>query len=238
MIAIKLIRLVTLISLLGFSSLSMALPIGPLPTTTLTGDVRYPNLDDLSVRVDITLAGAVARWTVNLDTLINPLDSGAKLHAFFFNLDLDGKTFSLSNQPSDWVVNSGNNAEGSGGADFDFKLEDDNGPPKTDVIIGSPLTFDLTLNSGSWTSAMFTGASITDDGAVQDGQLGAHIGGLRRGCSAFVVGTYGESPDPTASTSDSEYCGSGSTVPEPSIIALFGLGLLGLGFARRRRTHN
>jgi len=28
-----------------------------------------------------------------------------------------------------------------------------------------------------------------------------------------------------------------ANVPEPSIIALFGLGLLGLGFARRRRTH-
>jgi hypothetical protein len=29
----------------------------------------------------------------------------------------------------------------------------------------------------------------------------------------------------------------GNVVPEPSIIALFSLGLLGLGFARRRRTH-
>jgi hypothetical protein len=228
----RLLRLMAGISLLGFSSLSMA-----LPTTTLTGDVRYPNLDDLSVQVDISLAGAVSSWTANLDTLTNPLDSGAKLHAFFFNLYLDGQTFSLSNQPSDWVVSSpANNAQGSGSANFGFKLEDDNGPPKTDVVIGSPLTFDLTLDSGvSWTDAMFTGASITNDGAVQDGQVGAHIGGLRRGCSAFVVGTYGQSPLPTESTSNSEYCG--STVPEPSIIALFVLGLLGLGFARRS-THN
>jgi len=53
----------------------------------------------------------------------------------------------------------------------------------------------------------------------------ANLGGIRRMDVVFTG---------SGAITDFEY----TSVPEPSIIALFGLGLIGLGFARRRRTHN
>ena len=49
--------------------------------------------------------------------------------------------------------------------------------------------------------------------------------------------TCGSTSGGSTSTSGGSTSSGGSEVPEPGVVGLLGLGLIGVGYARRRRTH-
>jgi hypothetical protein len=234
----QILRSIAGVSLLSFSSMSLATIIN----TTLTGDIRYTDLFDLSVDVGIDYETAVSttdgtstsEWTIGLGSMIGD-NSGAKLLSFYFNLSgVNWSDVTVIDQSAGWSVATDNNAAaGSGNAYFTYEA----GVQGNSLINnGNALSFTLSQNI-AWTESMFTSAG-TSTGAAGSGQLGAHVGGLQNGCSAFLMGTYGDNTAaPTEASGDaSKTCDDSTSIPEPSIIALFSLGLFGIGFARRRQS--
>jgi hypothetical protein len=196
-------------------------------TTTLTGDFRADNPDSLLVNVTIIgdTTSNVTHWLVDLDMALHP---DATLDVFAFNILTESdQSVTFSNfTPSDWTITSGNNVPGSGGADFLFESNDPSGS-SNNVTNGVSLSFDATLDIGTWSTLNFLNAALsTGDGIPDPGaQLGAHIRSLSTagcaGCSdsGFASGNY---QPPTS-------------VPEPTTLLLMGLGMVGAGIRRARR---
>jgi hypothetical protein len=201
-----------------------------LLTGELTGDFRLENPDNLIVDVGITLDGSTASWVIDIDS---PLHPDIKLGAFYFNLDLDPNdvvnfgNISPNNPGKQWVVSDGINAVGSGGADFDFGIAQigAGNPRPNEVNNMTNLTFDMILEEGVFTEAMFTGAGLSTGGGIPDpgAQMGAHLQSLvaegpEGSDSGFASGNYDSLPP----------------VPIPPAVFLLGSGLIAfVGFRKK-----
>jgi len=117
---------------------------------------------------------------------------------------------------------------------YEFDLKE-NGPwTITDLWIS--VDDDVSIRHGGneiWNSASVGGNAWTQ--AINVTDIIGDIDISANGRLNFYVHDIG---DETQGPTGLIYAGTAVAVPEPSIIALFGVGLLGLGFAGRRRTHN
>lgn len=199
-------------------------------TSVLTGDIRPQNPDNLLVNVTVTgdTTSNLTSWVLDINSPAHP---NATLGGFFFNLAVNPTLLSFANfTPSAWSISyTTHNAQGSGGARFQFAAND---PPGSgnNATNSVNLTFTARVSSGTWTEAMFLNAPLSDGAATVDPgvQLGAHLRSLSRaGCatcntdSGFAGGNY-SGPPPTTS------------VPEPGSFMLIGLGVAAFAASRRR----
>ncbi|WP_445366810.1 PEP-CTERM sorting domain-containing protein [Methylomonas sp. BW4-1] len=203
---------------------------------SLTGDPRTNNPDNLFINVGINVVDTVASWTVDI---ASPLHPNAKLDEFYFNLgslvNVADVTFGGYN-PVGWEIQSPATVQGGGSFNpsFSFQALDPAGQPNAaDVTNTVNLLFTATLNR-NWTLDDFYSAAAlqSSEATLPAGQLGAHLQSLSTagcaGCSdsGFLIGNY---------TRDGGGGGQGS-VPEPSVVALLGMGLLGMGLSRKSKV--
>jgi PEP-CTERM motif len=218
----------------AFLALSVlpAQPVEAVPfllTADLTGDFRAENPDNLLVHVTVSgdTTSNLTQWTIDLDS---PLYPNLTLGGFFFNLaNPAGTSLTFSNfSPTLWSITaSSSNAQGSGGALFEFEAQD---PPggTNNVTNSTSLTFTAMLNGGLWDPSMLLLAPLSTGGGIPDpgAQMGAHLRSAIAPCSSgctdsgFASGSF---QPPTS-------------VPEPTTLLLSGLGLIGAAMARRRRA--
>jgi hypothetical protein len=224
-------------AIVALSFLSFASELRAEPFTIqalLTGDVRLENPDNIVVRVSVAgdTTSNVTAWSVDLDS--PTLHPDMSLGGFFFNLNVDDPSvISFADfSPSGWNINYNSrlkNAQGSGGAAFEFVSKDPAGT-SNNVTNTVDLTFTATLGEGQfWTTAMLLGAPLSDGDAIANpgAQLGAHVRSLSTtDCptcdtdSGFAAGNY-TIPDV-------------EPVPEPSSLILLGSGATA-AFVRFRR---
>lgn len=211
-------------------------------TSTLTGDIRAANPDNLIVNVTVTfddLNDTTADWVIDLNSPNHP---NIKLDAFYANLassvDLgnaglqDDLTFS-SFVPTGWIAkfNVQPSGAGAGTSTFSFEVDKGTGGGIANVTNTQSLSFTTTLTNGLyWSTSVFTGAP-TLTGDAGSGQLGAHLQSLEQGPgnttdSGFAFGVYKDStsvPPP-------------GIVPEPGSMVTWSLLVVGcFACARRRR---
>jgi len=196
----------------------------------LTGDPRAQNPDNIlanvTIEVDEVNSPNVASWMVEFDMFGD--HPYAKSSEFYFNLDNSGNKFDSGNvtfnnfDPSTWTAVSPASTQGGGNftPNFLFEVHDAGiGPNMNPIENGIPLTFDMTLTSGTFLISDFLNApiSFSSDTTLGSGQLGMHVQalGMNAEDSGFALGNY-------------------YVVPVPPAVWLFGAGLVGLvGFRRR-----
>jgi hypothetical protein len=230
---------------LGFLALSCLLQSGiyaGVIKSTLLGDPRLGNPDNLIVDVTVNFTGNVASWIVDINS---PLHPKVKLDQLGFNIVAAvGTTYSIGNfQPNngngaDWEFATNAKLAGSGNMLFRFinGLGKKGSPKDNEVNNSVNLTFDLTRSSGVWAASDFLNAptSTSKDAGLGSGQLGAHLQSLTalrgQSDSGVALGGYFEPRAPLAPLGP-------ATVPEPSTVTIFLLlGGAGLVCCRFRKN--
>ncbi len=204
----------------------------------LTGDIRTDSPDNLIVDVTVNVNDTVANWIVDINSPLHPF---VKLDEFYFNLNnvLDGDLTYSGFNPSGWAINSPATVQGAGGTSFLFEALDPSGPPDADDVTNAVnLSFTTTLNR-NWVLNDFLLATTALSNDAGSGQMGAHLQSLttQGNCgsstncsdSGFAFGLYAEKTNGGGG-------GSGGQTPEPSVVALMGIGLLGMGASRLRKA--
>jgi hypothetical protein len=190
--------------------------------TTLLGDPRLNNPDDLRVIVSVLgdTSSNVSYWTVDLD--MAAAHPNARLDEFGFNLLGPSSFYQFSHFNLPYTP-TGGTLNGSGGATFMLTLDDPSGN-KYDATNVKSLIFQVTKTSNfALDDFLLAPTSCSSDSLLGCNQLGVHLQALNGGeGSGVALGNY---PQPTP-----------APVPEPGSLLLLGIGAAGAAIARRRQV--
>ena len=156
-------------------------------------------------------------------TVLNNLSAGAYVNDWYFNVGsapLTSITYSSGVQAPLTGIDNGSNAfkaDGTGG-NFDFAFHFDTRNPGQ---LGQGFSSVYTLVDAGITANSFNSNSISSPINAGNGDYLAALHVQGYGNSVWIAGN--ESVDP-------------GQIPEPATLALIGLGLLGLGATRRRKS--
>ena len=223
---IRLLSTAAALSLIGATP-ALATPImldesnvGESFTLSYDGFSDGATIDGLGAEATFTLTGVTDHSFTFDYAVTNTTDSGltSRISSFAFNTDPDIASASSTGAFS-YTVQDSNYPNGIGKVDVCFKAARTNSCAgnRGGVSEGATGTGSLTLNF----------ADIVDSISLSDFFVRYQsITGAGHVSSASGAGT------PTSTSTSTT---SGTTVPEPGMLGLFGAGLLGLGLMRRRR---
>ena len=210
---------------------------GPIDSvnTVLYGDPRTGNPSGIELGVSGVQDGAnESVFDFVVDFTGTNYHTDAKLLEFYFNVDPNDATqWVVSNVTAGYNVVTPATVQG-GGNNSGFLFELDQQPPSGS---GVPLEFTLQYLGGEIMEENFGNALdwVSNDPALTEGQLGAHIGNLfvdantcpQGGCSdsGFAVGDWGDGGVVNPQSVDA-----------PSNLALLALGLIGLVVSRKKMS--
>jgi hypothetical protein len=225
--------------------LAFATPIDTV-SAVISGDIRDPNIATaIDVRVDgVQRVGDNSIFDFNVDfSAAMRLDQpDAKMQQFYFNLAPSSDVqWGISGLTTGWTAEfEPSPVPGAGGGSsitFTYGLD---APGGGVTGVDLPLEFALQYFDTDGITALEIQAenfldAATSVGDAGSGQLGVKVGGLiglddATGLSGFGFGNY-----QAACVGDA--CGGGgggNAIPEPSMIGLLSMGLIGLLVSRRR----
>ena len=198
--------------------------------TTLFGDPRDENPNGLEVRVFGEIVGTTGTFSVDLAPMAAS-HPDVLLDEFYFSLVAPASDYTVTiTDPLSWVIKTPADVVGGGNnAGFLFEAS---GPNADRPDVSTPLLFTVEKLS-DFVETDFTNAATftSNDVILGGGQMGAHLQSLNLAdcaptCtedSGFVLGDWTATADP-------------QSVASPGTMALLGMGLVGLGLARRRKA--
>lgn len=195
--------------------------------------------------VTLTDLGTDIQFTVDLNDLLNfHYNNAFDLFAFNYSGSFAESSFSITGAPAGWDIYTtaiNNSSMNGAGKDYDLfvRCEDVSCSSGGGGISGiNVLTFVLHSSAGALDLLPFE-TTVGDTGTNNNDFAVAATLINQSGCTGVIGGGYGTGQSTAQPSSgvnpEGQSCGGGTSVPDGgSTVSLLGLGLLGLGYLKRR----